>query len=155
MLTQITDLADKWLESCTTREEVIDCVILQQFVNVLPEEARTWVKERKPSASKEAVSYPVAVVEIDVGGKLLQVEATVSDTLPRSVLLGTNVPELNSLLREERGESGLAVLTRSGARRQKKEEEELQRKEKESGAKTTTVEVDAQELNTGTHPSHR
>uniref|UniRef100_A0A1X7U6C9 SCAN box domain-containing protein n=1 Tax=Amphimedon queenslandica TaxID=400682 RepID=A0A1X7U6C9_AMPQE len=150
MLTQITDLADKWLESCTTREEVIDCVILQQFVNVLPEEARTWVKERKPSASKEA-----AVVEIDVGGKLLQVEATVSDTLPRSVLLGTNVPELNSLLREERGESGLAVLTRSGARRQKKEEEELQRKEKESGAKTTTVEVDAQELNTGTHPSHR
>uniref|UniRef100_A0A1X7VUY5 CCHC-type domain-containing protein n=1 Tax=Amphimedon queenslandica TaxID=400682 RepID=A0A1X7VUY5_AMPQE len=286
MLTQITDLADKWLVSCTTREEVIDCVILEQFVNVLPKEARTWVKERKPSSSKEAgrlaedfrqatkdkweaaigrkveekrcqnckvghlakdcrqwkdldksskedknkpqitcynckarghiakncpkamfcrlreeslnqrllygrvegrvmkdiqldtgcshtvvrselvdkqkfqgdtvsihfahgdiVSYPVAVVEIDVGRKLLQVEAAVSDTLPRSVLLGTDVPELNSLHREKRGESGCAVVTRSGARRQKKEEEELQWKEKESGAKTT-VEVDAEESDT-------
>uniref|UniRef100_A0A1X7TE36 SCAN box domain-containing protein n=1 Tax=Amphimedon queenslandica TaxID=400682 RepID=A0A1X7TE36_AMPQE len=54
MLTWITDLADKWLVSCTTREEVIDCVILEQFVNVLPEEARTWVKERKPRSSREA-----------------------------------------------------------------------------------------------------
>ncbi|XP_011405491.1 PREDICTED: zinc finger and SCAN domain-containing protein 9-like [Amphimedon queenslandica] len=54
MLTRITDLADKWLVSCTTRKEVIDCVILEQFVNVLPEEARTCVKEHKPSSSKEA-----------------------------------------------------------------------------------------------------
>ncbi|XP_019856123.1 PREDICTED: zinc finger and SCAN domain-containing protein 31-like [Amphimedon queenslandica] len=57
MLTPITDLADKWLVSCTTREKVIDCVILEQFVNVLPEEARTWVKERKPSSSKEAGQF--------------------------------------------------------------------------------------------------
>ena len=42
--------------------------------------------------------YPLAEVEIKIGGQELKVEAAVSDTLPMSVLLGTDVPALTELL---------------------------------------------------------
>lgn len=47
----LTDLAGK---SSDTREKVIDSIIQEQFVELLPEEARVWVKERKPNSSQEA-----------------------------------------------------------------------------------------------------
>ena len=46
----------------------------------------------------DTVLYPLPEVEMVVDGIPLQVEAAVSDTLPVSVLLGTDVPELNILL---------------------------------------------------------
>ena len=45
-------------------------------------------------AHGDAVEYPVATVEIGVQGRRVTVEAAMSDKLPHSVLLGTNVPEL-------------------------------------------------------------
>ena len=42
-------------------------------------------------AHGDEVSYPLAQVEIAVGGQVLAVEAGVSRTLPVSVLLGTDV----------------------------------------------------------------
>ena len=90
-------------------------------------------------AHGDIVSYPVATVEIVVDGKQITVEAAVSDTLPRSVLLGTDVQELSDLLGQPK-DSSFVVLTRNQARRKQQEDEELQRKEKESGAKPTTLE---------------
>ena len=49
-------------------------------------------------AHGDTVLYPVAEVEVEVGGRRIQVEAAVSDTLPVSVLLGTDVEELGELL---------------------------------------------------------
>lgn len=46
----------------------------------------------------DTVLHPHANVELVVDGIPLQVEAAVSDTLPVSVLLGTDVPELDTLL---------------------------------------------------------
>ena len=46
------------------------------------------------------MTYPLAEVEISVSGRVLTVEAGVSRTLPASVLLGTDVPELMTLLHE-------------------------------------------------------
>ena len=54
MLTRVTDLAGKWLSSKDTREKVVDTIVAEQFIGVLPEQARVWVKERKPTSSKEA-----------------------------------------------------------------------------------------------------
>ena len=47
------DLAAKWMKSCKTVEELQDLVVLEQFINALPEEIRVWVKERKPKTSEE------------------------------------------------------------------------------------------------------
>ena len=46
------------------------------------------------------MTYPLAEVEISVSGRVLTVEAGVSRTLLASVLLGTNVSELMTLLHE-------------------------------------------------------
>ena len=52
-------------------------------------------------AHGDTVLYPLANVELVVDGIPLQVEAAVSDTLPVSVLLGTDVPELDILLEKQ------------------------------------------------------
>ena len=60
-------------------------------------------------AHRDMVVYPVATVQ----GKVVSVEAAVSDKLPHSVLLGTDVPELVSLLK--RDDKALMVVTWSQA----------------------------------------
>ena len=46
------------------------------------------------------MTYPLAEVEISVSGCVLTVEAGVSRTLLSSVVLGTDIPELMTLLHE-------------------------------------------------------
>ena len=100
-------------------------------------------------AHGDTVSYPLAKVKVVVRGRVVMVEAAVSETLPRSVLLGTDVPQLSELLEDSRekrnGGVSFAVLTRRQARRQKEEERERQQKEKESGAKPTALETEEEQ----------
>ena len=44
----------KWLKDCGDRQAVIDTVVKEQFVEVLLNNVRIWVKERKPRSSEEA-----------------------------------------------------------------------------------------------------
>ena len=63
-------------------------------------------------AHGDSVEYPVTTVKIfSVQGKVVMVEAAVSDKLPHSVLLGTDVPELVDLLKKD--EKVLMVVTKS------------------------------------------
>jgi len=48
------DLAEKWLKGCVDRRRVVNKLVKEQFVEVLPEEVKVWVKERKPNTSEEA-----------------------------------------------------------------------------------------------------
>ena len=50
----VKDLAEKWLKDCQNREVVMEVLVKEQFVEVLPEEIRVWVKERKPRTTQEA-----------------------------------------------------------------------------------------------------
>ena len=52
-------------------------------------------------AHGDTTSYPLAVVKIAVGGKDIVTTAAVSSTLPASVLLGWDVPELTNLVADE------------------------------------------------------
>ena len=49
-------------------------------------------------AHGDTVSYPLAGIKITIGGKDIITTASVSSTLPTSVLLGWDVPELVTLL---------------------------------------------------------
>ena len=44
------------------------------------------------------VLYPIAQVEIEIRGQIIEVEAAISETLPMSMLLGTDVPSLPDFL---------------------------------------------------------
>ena len=88
--------------------------------------------------------YPLPEITVAVDGLLFQVEATVSEKLPAAVLLGTDVPELSTLLgvdklQEVEPQDVMVVVTHAQARRQL--EEEILRRETEiqSGAKSTKI----------------
>ena len=51
--------------------------------------------------------YPLANIEVQLGGVVFMMEAAVSDRLPMSVLFGTDVPQLVELLNGVGTESGL------------------------------------------------
>ena len=49
----------------------------------------------------DTVLYPLALVELEVAGRKVTMEAAVSKTLPTAVLLGTDVAELAEILGED------------------------------------------------------
>ena len=67
-------------------------------------------------AHGDSVSYPLAVVKINIGGKDIITTAAVSNTLPASVLLGWDVPQLINMVKTE----ALAVMTRQRGRQLRK-----------------------------------
>ena len=84
--------------------------------------------------------YPLAQVEIRVGEKGFLVEAAVSETLPVSVVLGRDVPELLDMLNTpEKPQDSMVVLTRAGARRQAQVIQELEESDSRSGATPTGI----------------
>ena len=52
--TKLHPLATKWLKAKTSLEEVVDQIILEQFLKTLPDEVRVFVRERSPGTSTEA-----------------------------------------------------------------------------------------------------
>ena len=66
--------------------------------DLIPRDMETHGEVIIRCAHGDEVSYPVAEVEITVGDRIMQVEAGVSHTLPVSVLLGTDVPQLFGML---------------------------------------------------------
>ena len=73
----------------------------------------------------------------------MKVTAAVSDTLPMSVLLGTDVPELGRLLgvnpSSTHSEEALVVMTRAQTRRKEEEDAEREEAEKMSSATPNPV----------------
>ena len=74
----------------------------------------------------DAIAYPLAAMELEIQGKPVLVNAAVSDTLPQSVLVGTDVPGMLEMLQMRQStkegkkllQKALAVMTRSCARGQ-------------------------------------
>ena len=40
IVTRLTDMAAKWLKECETRAKVIDMIVMEQFITMLPEDIR-------------------------------------------------------------------------------------------------------------------
>ncbi len=56
-------------------------------------------------AHGDIVVYPLARVEVEVNGQIHEVEAAVSDTLPMSMLMGTDMPALPRLVTNKLGDA--------------------------------------------------
>ena len=91
-------------------------------------------------AHEDTVLYPLARIDVDLGGCPVKVVAAVSRTLPTSMLLGMDVPELKELLHPKNLEKGMMVMTRYQSKKQDAEEKDRQQKdEAESDVKTTNI----------------
>uniref|UniRef100_A0A8C6VKT7 SCAN box domain-containing protein n=1 Tax=Naja naja TaxID=35670 RepID=A0A8C6VKT7_NAJNA len=55
-LNQLREFARRWLSlEMRTSQEVFECVVLEQFVNILPEEVQHWVLEHQPNNCNQAL----------------------------------------------------------------------------------------------------
>ncbi|XP_027623427.1 zinc finger protein 215-like [Tupaia chinensis] len=54
-VSQIQELCRQWLQPEThTKEQMIEQLVLEQFLSTLPVEVQTWVRSKRPKNSKEA-----------------------------------------------------------------------------------------------------
>ena len=52
--TRLQDLTNKWMQECTSMEELKDHIVMEQLIDTLPSAVRIYVKEHKPKTSEEA-----------------------------------------------------------------------------------------------------
>ena len=96
-------------------------------------------------AHGDEVAYPVARVKIVVEGVTYTLDVAVSDSLPVSVLLGRDVPDLVNIGKTKRKFSCvgvrdvMAATTRAQARAKRAEESQLAEREQREAAVTTEV----------------
>ena len=71
-------------------------------------------------AHGDLIAYPLAAIKLEIQGKLIFINSAVSDTLPQSVLVGTDIPVLLEILQikctgegEEPLEKVFVEMTRS------------------------------------------
>ena len=53
MATRVMNLFHKWMRECTSMEEVLEVVAVEQMLNSLPAETRVRVCERRPCTVAE------------------------------------------------------------------------------------------------------
>ncbi|XP_067321612.1 zinc finger and SCAN domain-containing protein 16-like [Anolis sagrei] len=54
---RLRELGRRWLSlEKSSKEQLFDALILEQFLNILPKEMQNWVKERSPESSEKAVA---------------------------------------------------------------------------------------------------
>lgn len=56
-MNQLRERCLKWLRpEIHSKEQILDLLVLEQFLTILPGEVRTWVKSQYPESSEEVVT---------------------------------------------------------------------------------------------------
>ena len=105
-------------------------------------------------AHGDTVLYPLALVDLEINGHHIEVEAVLSGALPMPVLLGTDVPQLldfigQAFFGESQGqgtENVFAVTTRTQFLRQTEQEAMLDQADKLSGVVPMALDPGDQEV---------
>uniref|UniRef100_G1SJG4 Zinc finger protein 215 n=1 Tax=Oryctolagus cuniculus TaxID=9986 RepID=G1SJG4_RABIT len=64
-LSQLWGLCLQWLQpEIHTKEQILELLVLEQFLTIVPEEVRTWVNLQHPKNSKDVVTLIEDVIEI-------------------------------------------------------------------------------------------
>ena len=95
-------------------------------------------------AHGDTVYYPLAEVCMEINGLPIQVEAAVSTSLPRSVLVGTDVPKLQQLL-DVRPQTPESVMVATRNQRKKQEEEEARDQQADTSSECRPTKLDVRD----------
>ena len=107
---------------------------------LVPEEAIQINEVEVRCVHGDVTRYPLAVLTIGAAGREFEVRARVTDKLPVPVLLGTDVPDLMTLIREPMEAEDVLAVTRAQGKQQAGEENMRQQKEKAAAVKAKPLE---------------
>jgi hypothetical protein len=64
-LGRLRELCNHWLQPALhTKKQILELLVLEQFLTILPGEVRTWVKSQYPESSEEVVTLVEDLTEI-------------------------------------------------------------------------------------------
>ena len=67
VVARLTDFAARWTQGCWSTKELKDLVVLEQLLNILPEDVHIWVKERSPNLAWRLASWLTLCTGIETG----------------------------------------------------------------------------------------
>ena len=57
LITRLQDLASRWTRDASTHQELLDLLVREQFLQILPQDVRVAVMEKQPKDAEEASRY--------------------------------------------------------------------------------------------------
>ena len=54
LATRLRDLAEKWLNGCTTVKAVMEKIVVEQLIDTMPRDLKIWIRDRKPASGVDA-----------------------------------------------------------------------------------------------------